>query len=333
MRNLRQREEEAVARVLWSGLICLCLLSAEAAAQTDYYPSRPVRIVVPSAPAGGTDIVARVLAQQLSKSMGQQFFIENRPGAGQMLGIEAVAQSAPDGYTLLMAASTLAINPLMYKKVRYDAVRDFTPITQVASLPNVLVITPALPIHSVAELIAVAKQKPGALTYASAGIGTSPHMGMELLKSMAGIDIRHIPHKGTAAALTDIIAGRVASMLASVISAKPHVDAGTLRALAVSGPRRVESLPHVPTLAEAAVPEYEALQWYGLLAPAGTPAAIVGRLQTEVAQVLKLPDVKERLAVDGAEPVGSTPSEFAALIKSEIEKWAHVARAANIQAE
>ncbi|MGH6783437.1 MAG: Bug family tripartite tricarboxylate transporter substrate binding protein [Sphingomicrobium sp.] len=319
-------------RVLSSGLICLGLCSVELAAQTDY-PSRPVRIVVPSAPAGGTDIVARVLAQQLSKSIGQQFFVENRPGAGQMLGIEAVAQSAPDGYTLLMAASTLAINPLMYKKVRYDAVRDFAPITQVASLPNVLVVNPSRPIHSLAELIAVARQRPDELTYASAGIGTSPHMGMELLKSMAGINVRHIPHKGTAAALTDIIAGRVATMLASVISAKPHVDAGTLRALAVSGPRRVEGLAGIPTVAEAGVPKYEALQWYGLLAPAGTPAAVVARLQSEVAQALRLPEVKERLATDGAEPVGGTPSEFAALIKSEIEKWASVARAANIQPE
>ncbi len=319
-------------RALGSGLVCLCLLHGELAAQADY-PTRPVRIVVPSAPAGGTDIVARVLAQQLSKSMGQQFFVENRPGAGQMLGIEAVAQSAPDGYTLLMAASTLAINPLMYKRVRYDAVRDFTPITQVASLPNVLVTNPASPVHSLAALIAAAKQKPGEFTYASAGIGTSPHMGMELLKSMAGIDIQHIPHKGTAAALTDIIAGRVATMLASVISAKPHVDAGTLRALAVSGSRRVEGLANVPTVAEAGVPGYEALQWYGLLAPAGTPAPIVARLQTEIAQALRLPEVKERLAADGAEPVGGTPAEFATLIKSEIEKWANVARTANIQPE
>jgi tripartite-type tricarboxylate transporter receptor subunit TctC len=319
-------------RAVWAGLIGLCLLAGDLTAQTEY-PSRPVRIVVPSAPAGGTDIVARVLAQQLSKSMGQQFFVENRPGAGQMLGIEAVAQAAPDGYTLLMAASTLAINPLMYKRVRYDAVRDFAPITQVASLPNVLVINPTRPIHSLAELIAAAKQKPGELTYASAGIGTSPHMGMELLKSMAEIDIQHIPHKGTAAALNDIVAGHVATMLASVISAKPQIDAGTLRALAVSGPRRVEGLHDIPTVAEAGVPNYEALQWYGLLAPAGTPPPIVTRLQTEIAHALKLPDVKERLAADGAEPVGSTPAEFAALIRSEIEKWAKVAKAANIQAE
>ena len=319
-------------RALGSSLICLCLLQGELAAQADY-PSRPVRIVVPSAPAGGTDITARVIAQQLSKSMGQQFFVENRPGAGQMLGIEAVAQSAPDGYTLLVAASTLAINPLMYKKVRYDAVHDFTPITQLASLPNVLVTNSASPIHSVAALIAAAKQQPGEFTYTSAGIGTSPHMGMELLKSTAGIDLRHIPHKGTAAALTDIIAGRVTTMLASVISAKPQIDAGTLRALAVSGSRRVEGLADIPTVAEAGVPNYEALQWYGLLAPAGTPAPIVARLQAEIAQALKLPEVKERLASDGAEPVGSTPAEFAMLIKSEIEKWAKVARAANIQPE
>jgi tripartite-type tricarboxylate transporter receptor subunit TctC len=319
-----------VSRALLSALLGLSLLSAPATAQSEY-PSRPVRIVVPSSPGGGTDILARVLADHLARSMGGQFFVENRPGAGQMIGIESVARAAPDGYTLLMAASTLAINPAMYKKVSYDAVRDFAPITQVASLPNVLVVHPSLPVNSLGELIALAKQKPGQLTYASAGIGTSPHMGVELLKSMAGIDLVHVPFRGTGPAVTEVLSGRVPIGLPNTLSAKPLIDGGQFRALAVTGAKRAEGLPNIPTVAEAGVPNYEALQWYGLLAPAGTSADIVGRLHKEIAQALGRPEIQERLATDGAEAVGSTPSAFAQLIKDELEKWAKVARDANIQ--
>jgi tripartite-type tricarboxylate transporter receptor subunit TctC len=303
------------------------------AQQPSDYPSRPVHIIVPSAPGGGTDILARVLGDHLGKSLGGQFVVENRPGAGQMIGIEAVARAAPDGYTLLMAASTLAINPVMYKNIKYDALRDFEPITQVAALPNVLVVQPALPAKSLAEFIALAKQEPGRLTYASAGIGTSPQMAMELLKSMAGIDLQHIPFRGTTPGLTEVLGGRVTAMFANLLTAKPLVESGQLRALAVSGLRRAESMPDIPSVAEGGVPNYDALQWYGLLAPAGTPARIVGRLQAEVSQALKTPEVKERLATDGAEPVGSTAAEFAQLIRNEVEKWAKVARAANIRPE
>jgi tripartite-type tricarboxylate transporter receptor subunit TctC len=311
-------------------LLWVFLLASHAAAQSDY-PSRPVRIVVPSSPGGGTDILARVLADHLARSMGGQFFVENRPGAGQMIGIESVARSAPDGYTLLMAASTLAINPAMYKKVSYDAVRDFAPITQVASLPNVLVVHPSLPVNSLGELIALAKQKPGQLTYASAGIGTSPHMGVELLKSMAGIDLVHVPFRGTGPAVTEVLSGRVPIGLPNTLSAKPLIDGGQFRALAVTGPKRAEGLPNIPTVAEAGVPGYEALQWYGLLAPAGTPPEIVTRLHREVAQALGRPDVQERLATDGAEAVGSTPAAFAKQIQDELVKWAKVARDAKIE--
>jgi tripartite-type tricarboxylate transporter receptor subunit TctC len=311
-------------------LLSVVLMADPAAAQSDY-PSRPVRILVPSSPGGGTDILARVLADHLSRSMGGQFFVENRPGAGQMIGIEAVARAAPDGYTLLMAASTLAINPAMYRKVSYDALRDFAPITQVAGLPNVLLVHPSLPVRSLQELVALAKDKPGHLTYASAGIGTSPHMGMELFKSMAGIDLVHVPFRGTGPAVTEMLSGRVPVGLSNTLTAIPHIEGGTLRALGVTGTRRAEALPKIPTIAEAGVPGYEAMQWYGLLAPAGTPTAIVERIAADVAAALRLPDVKERLAADGAEAVGGTPAAFAALIKEELDKWKKVAHAAGIE--
>ena len=313
-----------------SALIGLCLLASPAAAQSDY-PSKPVKIIVPSAPGGGTDIAARVLAQHLSQAMGQQFFIDNRPGAGNMIGIEAAARSAPDGYTLLMTASTLSINQLTYKKVLYDAVRDFAPISLVVSLPSVLVVHPSVPARSLAELVALAKQKPDQLTYASAGIGTNPHLSMELLKTMTGIEIRHIPYRGVGPALNDLVAGQVGILIAGVLTTKPQVDAGTVRGLAVTGLKRVEGLPDVPTVAEAGVANYEALQWYGLLAPAGTPAPIVARLHAETAKAVRSAEMKERLAADGADPVGNTPAEFAAHIKEEMRKWAEVARAAKIE--
>jgi tripartite-type tricarboxylate transporter receptor subunit TctC len=321
-----------VHRALLSALIAVTVLAGPSRADPNY-PQRPVRIVVPSSPGGGTDILARVLADHLARNLNGQFFVENRPGAGQSIGIEAVARSAPDGYTLLMAASTLALNPIMYKNIRYDPMADFAPITLAARLPNVLLVHPSLGVSSLPELIALAKQKPGELAYASAGLGTSPHMGVELLKHMAGIDLRHIPFRGTGPAVTETLSGRVPIVLASTLQARPLIEGGQLRPLAVTGSRRAEGLPNVPTMAEAGVPQYEALQWYGLLAPAGTPVDIVTRLHKEIAQALQLPDVKERLVTDGAEAVGSTPGEFAQFIKDEIDKWATVARAANIRPE
>jgi tripartite-type tricarboxylate transporter receptor subunit TctC len=324
------QEDTSMPRAWSSVLIGLCLLASPAGAQSDY-PSKPVKIIVPSAPGGGTDIAARVLAQHLSQAMGQQFFIDNRPGAGNMIGIEAAARSAPDGYTLLMTASTLSINQLTYKKVLYDAVRDFAPISLVVSLPSVLVVHPSVPARSLAELIALAKQKPDQLTYASAGIGTNPHLSMELLKTMTGIEIRHIPYRGVGPALNDLVAGQVGILIAGVLTTKPQVDAGTVRGLAVTGLKRVEGLPDVPTVAEAGVANYEALQWYGLLAPAGTPAPIIARLHAETAKAVRSAEMKERLAADGADPVGNTPAEFAAHIKEEMRKWAEVARGAKIE--
>ena len=319
-----------MSRILLSALIGCCALAGAAEAQSNY-PSRPVRIVVPSPPAGGTDIIARVLAQHFSTSLGQQFFVENRPGAGNMIGIESVARAAPDGYTLLFVPSTLALNSVMYKKVSYDPVRDFAPITLAAVAPNVLVVNPKVPAHTIAELIALAKQKPGQLTYGTPGIGTSPHMSMELFKSLAGIDLQHVPYRGTAPAMTDVISGQIAAMFSNALTAKPQIEAGAIRALGVSTRKRSEAMPNLPPIAEAGVPNYEATQWYGLVAPAGTPADIVARLNAEVTQALRTQDMQDKLAGDGAEPVGTTPAEFAAHIKSELEKWAGVARAAKIE--
>jgi tripartite-type tricarboxylate transporter receptor subunit TctC len=311
-------------------LAAALLLAAPAAAQ---YPAKPVRFIVPSSAGGGTDIIARALAQKLSEALGQQFVVENRPGAGQMIGIELAARAPADGHTILMTASTLAINPIMYKKVSYDPLRDFAPITQAASLPNVLVVHPSLPARSVAELVALAKREPGKIAYASAGVGTSPQMSVELLKSLAGIDLLHVPYKGTGPGVIDVLAGQVKVMTPNVLTALPHIKSGRLRALAVTSAKRSEALPEVPTMAEAGVPGYESVQWYGVLAPAGTPREIVQRLYAEIAKALHAGEVRERLAADGAEPVGSTPEEFAAFIRAEIAKWSKVAKAAGINPE
>jgi tripartite-type tricarboxylate transporter receptor subunit TctC len=314
----------------WVSALALCLFAASAAAQSDY-PSRPVRVIVPSPPSGGTDIVARVLAQHFSNAFRQQFFVENKPGAGNVIGIEAAGRSAPDGYTLLVSASTIALNSVLYKKVPYDPLRDFTPITLAATAPNILVVNPKLPINSVADLIAAAKAQPGKLTYGTPGVGTSPHLCMELFKSMAGVDLQHVPYKGTAAAVMDIIGGQIDVAFATALTAKPLIDAGRLRALAVSGPRRIAALPNVPPVAEAGVPGYEAMQWYGLLAPAGTAPAIIERVHAEAMVALRSPEMKARLAADGAEPLGTTPAEFGAYIKRELEKWSRVRDAAHIE--
>ena len=338
METGRRNEKDRAAVIkpkspLPAALLLLTLVCAGAAGQAQVpYPTKPVRFIVPSAAGGGTDIIARALAQKLSESLGQQFVVDNRPGAGQMIGIELAAKSPSDGHTILMAASTLAINPVMYKKVPYDPLRDFAPITQAASLPNVLVVHPSLPVKSLAELIAYAKQRPGQLNFASAGIGTSPQMSVELLKSMAGIDMVHIPYKGTSPGVVDLLAGQVSVMAPNLLTALPHIKAGKLRALAVTSAKRSEGLPDVPTIAEL-LPGYDSTQWYGVLAPAGTSRGIVLRLHDEIVRALRAPEVMQRLAADGAEPVGSSPEEFAAFIKSEIDKWAKVASAAGIRAE
>src|SRR3954463_1385332 len=287
----------------------LLLFAVQASAQQ--YPAKPVRIIVPSPPSGGTDIVGRVLAEHFTKAFGQQFFVENKPGAGNMIGIEAAARSAPDGYTLLMTASTLALNSVLYKQVPYDPLKDFAPITLAATAPNILIVHSAVPAKNVAELIALAKQKPGSLSYGTPGIGTSPHLCMELLKYMAGVDLQHVPYRGTAAAVTDVMSGQIQAAFATALTAKPQVDAGRVRALAVSGPRRVEALPNVPPVADA-VPGYEAMQWYGLLAPAGVPNAIVEKLNAEALVALRSKQMKDRLPPPRAQPPRPPPPPGAA---------------------
>lgn len=310
----------------------LSAMTVPAQAQTTY-PTRPVRLIVPSSPGGGTDISARILAPQLTQFLGQQVVVENRPGAGTMIGGEAVARAAPDGYTLLMGISTLAINPAMYKKVPYDALKDLAPISQAVSLSNVLVIHPSLPARNVKEFIAFVRARPGQINFASAGVGTSPHLSMELLLVLAKLNMVHVPYKGSGPGVTDLIAGHVPVMMPNMLSAQPHIKSGRLRALGVTGTKRAPGADDIPTIAEAGVAGYEAVQWYGVLAPAATPRDIITKLHTGVVRTLQNPEVRQRLLNDGAEPVGSSPAEFATYIRSETEKWAKVIKAAGIKPE
>ena len=309
----------------------LCVAARNVCAQN--YPTRPVvRLIVPSSPGGGTDISARIIAPKLSEYLGQQVVVENRAGAGTMIGGEVVAKSPPDGYTLLMGLSTLAINPAIYKKVPYDALRDLAPITQVVTVPNVVVGHPSLPARNLKELIALAKARPGELNFASAGLGTSPHLSMELwpLDARQGNTVRL---KGSGPGITDLIAGQVQVMAPNMLGAYPHIKNGRLRAYGVTSAKRAAGAPEIPTIAEAGVPGYEAVQWFGVLAPAGTPRAVITRLHAEIAKVLQQADIRDRLSKDGAEPVASTPEEFAAFIKAETAKWAKVVRDAGIKPE
>ena len=305
------------------------LVPAQVAAQPAW-PMRPIRIIVPTSPGGGTDIVTRALGARVGEALGQPVLVENRPGAGQVLGTEIVARSAPDGYTQLMAASAIVLNQVLAKKPPYDTLRDFTPITLSASLPNVLTVHPSLPVKSVKELVALARARPGQLNYSSAGAGTSPHMSMELLISMAKLDIAHVAYKGTGPATADLIAGHVQLSMPNTLTAAPHLRSGRLRALGVTSAKRAAGLPEVPTIAEAGLPGYEAIQWYALFAPAGTSREIVGRMHAEVARALQLPELRERLAADGAEAGGMPPEAFVAFVRNEIEKWSRVVREAKL---
>jgi len=312
---------------LW--LLCLPLCTAPAWSQSAW-PARPIRVIVPTSPGGGTDIVTRALGARVGEALGQPVLVENRPGAGQILGTELVARSAPDGYTQLMAASAIVLNQVLAKKPPYDTLRDFVPVTLAASLPNVLTVHPSLPVKSVKELIALARARPGQLNYSSAGSGTSPHMSMELLISMAKLDIAHVAYKGTGPATADLLAGHVQLSMPNTLTAAPHLRSGRLRALGVTSAKRASGLPDVPTIAEAGLAGYEAIQWYALFAPAGTPREIVGRMQAEVARALQSPELRERLAADGAEAGGMAPEAFAAFVRAEIDKWSRVVREAKL---
>jgi tripartite-type tricarboxylate transporter receptor subunit TctC len=319
------------APLLLAALLVLTAALPEASAQ-DPYPSRPIRMILPVAPGGGTDALARLIGQGLFERWGRQVVVENRTGAGTIIASEMVAKAKPDGYTLLMTTSTHSINPAVYRKMPYDTLRDFAPITQAVSLPSLIVVHPSVA-KSVKELIALARARPGEILFASAGRGSNPHLAMELFASMAQIRMIHVPYKSGPPALIDVIASHVAIMASGMSSSLPQVRAGKLRALGVTSARRAAAAPDIPAIAEAGLPGYESMQWYGILAPAGTPREIIAMLHKETVAILRAPDAMERLVSDGTEVVASTPEEFAAFIKAEAAKWAKVVKAAGIQPE
>jgi tripartite-type tricarboxylate transporter receptor subunit TctC len=298
------------------------------------YPNKPIRLVVPFSAAGTTDFLARAIAQKLGTNMGTTVIVDNRPGAGGNIGSDIVAKADPDGYTLLLGTvGTHAINASLYKKMPYDTVKDFAPITLVASVPNIVVVHPSVPAKSIKELLALAKAKPGNLTFASSGNGSSIHLSGELFKSMAGVDMLHVPYKGSGPAVADLVGGQVNLMFDNMPSSLPHVKSGRLRAIAVTGAKRSPAVPDLPTIAESGVPGYDSVAWFGVLAPAGTPPAIVNQLNAEIIKVLKSPDVAHRLSSQGAEPAYNTPEQFSAYIKTEMGKWAKVVKASGAQVD
>jgi tripartite-type tricarboxylate transporter receptor subunit TctC len=310
------------------------LIAQPARAADAPFPTKPVRLIVPFTPGGSTDILARAIGQKLSETWKQPVVIDNRPGAGGSIGMELAAKSQPDGYTMVMGhIGTLAANPALYRSLPYDPVKDFAPVTLVAMVPNVLVVGPSVPSRNVAEFVALAKSKPGKLDYGSGGNGSAAHLAMEYFKLKAGVDLQHVPYKGTAPALTDLLGGQIAVILTGLPPVLQHVKAGKLRILGVASKQRLKSFPDIPTIAESGVPDFEAPQWYGLLVPAGTPKDIVVKIQRDAVAALKDPTVNERLAGEGAEPVGNTPEQFAAFIRSEIDLWGKVIRATGMKAE
>jgi tripartite-type tricarboxylate transporter receptor subunit TctC len=300
------------------------VLSALPALGADAYPTRPIRIIVPFTP-GTLDVLARSIGQKLTEKYGQTIVVENRPGAGTIVGTDILAKSTPDGYTLEMITTTFVINPSLYKKLPYDPLRDFAPITQLDTVANILVVNPSMPANSLKELIALAKSKPGQLTYASPGSGSAPHIATELLKSMAGIDMVHVPYKGIPEAATDVIANRVTMLMTTTASAATFIKAGRLRALAVSSRKRVAAMPDIPTVGET-LPGYVADAFRGVIAPAGVSKPVINQLAADIAAALKQPDVHDRLINDGSDPVGSTPEAFAAFLRSEMLKWGKVVK-------
>ena len=317
----------------------LALAMACASAQTTStgsvpaYPSRPIRLVVPQSAGGSTDLVARPLAQRVADAMKTSVVVDNRPGAGSIIGTDIAAKAPPDGYTLLAVAASFSMSPSLYKKLPFDPVNDFAPISLLSSLPNILVVHPAQPVKSVKDLLAYAKAQPGKLNYSSSGVATGTHMSMELFKHLSGISMAHIPYKGGAPSVTALLSSEVQLCFATISTALPHVKSGRLRALAVSTARRATAAPEVPTIAESGVPGYDYASWIGLLAPAKTPPAIVARWHSESARVMHTPEMKTLLQHEGSEAVGNTPQEFGRIIKAEVERWKTVSKAAGIKAE
>jgi len=308
--------------------VCAALLVAAAGAATAQpYPSKSLRLIVPFAPGGSADFVARLVGQKLAESFGQQVIVDNRGGGSGMIGNELVARSAPDGYTLTIGTlGPFAVNQSLFSKMPYDPVKDFTPITNLVNLPSVLLVHPSVPAKSVKELIALARKRPGELQYSSAGSGAQPHLTAEMFKTMAGVNLLHVPYKGAGPQMIGLLSGEVALTFATAPSGVPYVKNGQLRALGVTSANRIPALPEVPTIAEAGVPGYEAVGWNGMVAPAAMPAPILEKIHDAVVKVIQLPDLRERLTGLGAELSPSTPDEFSALIKSEIVKWAKVVK-------
>jgi tripartite-type tricarboxylate transporter receptor subunit TctC len=298
------------------------------------YPAKPIRFLVPFPPGGGNDTIARAVGYKLTQALGQQVIVDNRAGAGGIIGAEMAAHSAPDGYTIFLGGvASQAINPVLHAKLGYDPVKDFAPVSLIASAPLVLVVHPSVPAKSVRDLIRLAKAQPGKLNFASNGKGGSSHLAAEMFLMMTATRMVHVPYKGLSPALTDLLSGQVQLMFSSTVAILPQIHAGKLRALGVTGARRTAAMPDVPTIAEAGVPGYETASWYGVLAPAGTPPAIVERLAREIAAIARAPDMRERLAADGADPIGSSPAEFGAHIKRELARWSKVIKEARVEIE
>jgi tripartite-type tricarboxylate transporter receptor subunit TctC len=314
-------------RVLWALLFSAVAWNATA----QNFPAKPVRLIVPFAAAGPADIQARLIGPKLTEAWGQPVVVENRAGGNTIIATELTARTDPDGHTVLVVSAGFAINVSLYAKLPYDSLRDFAPVTQLTSGPAIVVVHPSLPVRSVKELIQLARSRPGQLTYASAGLPSQ--LAVELFKVMTGTDLVHVPYKGAAPAMIDLIAGHVQVSFPTIIGAFSHVQAGRLRALATTGAKRAPAAPDLPTMMEAGVPGYEAANWFGTVVPAKTPTAIVSKLSQEIARVLRLPDVRERLLLQGMEPTSSTPEEFSAYIRSEMTKWARVVKASGAKAE
>jgi tripartite-type tricarboxylate transporter receptor subunit TctC len=307
--------------------------AASAHAQASY-PTKPIRLIVPFPPGGGTDILSRLVASKLTETLGWQIVVDNRGGAGGAVGLQAAAQATPDGYTMVMGqTSNLAIGPALYAKLPYDPIRDFVPVSLVSASPIALVVAATSPYRSLADLVSAARAKPGQLTFASPGSGTVAHLSGELFQRAAGLKLIHVPYKGAAQALPDLIGGRVDLFASSLETAIPHMKAGTIRALALTAPERVAAAPDVPTVAESGYKGFQATSWFGILVPRGTPAAIVNRLTAELTKVLQLPEVKERLAATGGLPVKTGPKEFSALLASEVQKWSRIVKESGAKAD
>ena len=321
-------------RLLAAAAAALVAGLASLAHAQEAYPSKPIRIVVPYPPGGASDVTARLLAQKMTESWGQQVLADNRPGANGIVALEHVARSPADGYTLLMAnLGPNAINPAVYAKLPYDAIKDFAPVTLTTLVPQVLVASPALEAKSIQDLVALARANPGKINYGTGGNGSANHLAVELMAAMTGIRLTAVPYKGDAQAMTDAMSGQVSLTLPTVVAALPHIKSGKLRPLAVTTKQRVASLPDVPTMEEAGVPGYESVSWGGIMAPAGTPAPVVQKLHAELARILRLPDIQERMAGLGATVVAAGPAEFAAFLQAELRKWDGVAKRAAIKVE